>query len=236
MYNPNQLSQVSKSCLNNAKQYVKDAEMLYSTKSYGHALALTVLGDIELGKAVIYHLCSKELITEEVLPNQYLSYFRENNFERLASETWWVGVVLASNVDVLVSNLFNLTNYSGSIIVKGSRSKLTQETKNQISEIIKEMQPKNKMIHELLEFASQGFFVKLKTEEKCCSPLNVDESLVKERIGEIRERIVNGEPFLLLSFSETQKSIAQELLKAAFESIIPIRKEMNQLTIPLMGC
>ena len=92
MYETEQLSKVSKSCLNNAKQYVKDAQLLYSLKSYGHALALTVLCDIELGKAVIFHLCSKGLITE-VLPNQFLLHYKENKFEKLASETWWVGLV-----------------------------------------------------------------------------------------------------------------------------------------------
>ena len=76
MYLNNRLSEASKSCLDNAKQYLKDAELLFSTNSYGHALALTVLCDIELGKAVIYHLCYKRLITEEVLPNQYLCFFK----------------------------------------------------------------------------------------------------------------------------------------------------------------
>ena len=78
MYIDIRLSEASKSCLANAKQYVKDAELLFSTNSYGHALALTVLCDIELGKAVIYHLCSKKLITEKVLPNQYLLSHNED--------------------------------------------------------------------------------------------------------------------------------------------------------------
>jgi AbiV family abortive infection protein len=227
MYDPDKLSKVSKSCFNNAKQYVKDAQLLYSLKSYGHALALTVLCDIELGKAVIYHLCSKGLITKEVLPNQFLPYYTEKKYEKLASETWWVGLVLASNVDVLVPNLFNLTNYPGKI--KDSNSKLTQETKNQISKIISEMQPKNNLIHDFLEFTSQGFFVNFEKKESCSSPLKVKKPLVKKRIEEIKERIVNGEPFLLLSFSEIQKKIAKDLIKAAFESIIPMRREIKQL-------
>jgi hypothetical protein len=154
----------------------------------------------------------------------------------MASETWWVGLVLASNVDVLVPNLFNLTNYSGKIKIKGSSSELTQETKNQISKIIFEMQPKNNLIHDFLDFASQGFFVNFEKNGGCSSPLEVKKTLVKERIEKIKERIVNGEPFLLLSFSEIQKKIAQKLIKAAFESITPIRNEVNQLTIPLWDC
>ena len=106
----NLFSKASKLCLNNSKQYVKDARILYSTKSYGHALALTVLSDIELGKAVIYHLCSKNLISKEVLPDNFLLDFEEGNYDKFVSETWWVGLVLASNVDALVPNLFNLSN------------------------------------------------------------------------------------------------------------------------------
>ena len=51
------LLSISRLCLTNAKQYIKDAKILYSMKSYGHALALTVLSDIEVGKSVIYHIC-----------------------------------------------------------------------------------------------------------------------------------------------------------------------------------
>lgn len=81
------LSEASKYCLDNAKQYVKDARILYSTKSYGHALALTVLSDIELGKSVIYHLCAKGMVTENVLPKQFQPHIKEKNYDSLASET-----------------------------------------------------------------------------------------------------------------------------------------------------
>ena len=71
---------------------------------------------------------------------------------------------------------------------------------------------------------------------KVSSPADVNKRLVKERIEEINERIVNGEPFLMLSFSEVQEEIAQGLLKQAFESIIPIKSETDQLIMPLKTC
>jgi hypothetical protein len=137
----------------------------------------------------------------------------------------------------LVPNLFNLSNFSGTIKVKGSKSKLAQETKNQMFNLIEEMKPENTRINELLAFARKGFFVNFKMEgKKLDSPFSVERSLVKERIKEINEMIANGEPFFLLSFSEIQKRIAQGLLQAAFESIIPIRPEINQLIIPIKTC
>ena len=236
MLNTNLLSDASKACLNNAKQYVKDAKILYSTKSYGHALALTVLGEIELGKAIIYHVWSKGLISEKILPNQFLSYFKEDNFEKFASETWWVGSVLAANVEFLVPNIINLVNYKGAIR-KGVTSKLTQETKDEMAYLIEEIKPQNKKIDNLLKFACQGLFVRCSLKKReVISPAVVNKQLVKERIADINERIVNGEPFLMLSFSEVQKEIAQGLLSAAFESIIPIKSEIKQLIMPLKTC
>ena len=106
-----------------------------------------------------------------------------------------------------------------------------------MSELVVKLTSENKKIHELIEFANEGFFVNFKMEEnKLDSPLNVEKSLVRERIAKVNERIENGEPFLLLSFSKIQKKISQGILKAVFESIIPIRKEINQLTMPLTTC
>ncbi len=231
------LSEASKFCLDNAKQYVKDARILYSTKSYGHALALTVLSDVELGKSVMYHLCAKGMVTGEILPKQFESYIKEKKYDALTSETWWVGLVLASNVEDLVPNIFTFCDYSGKISTDKNRSELSNEVKKQMAKLIEKIKPENKRINELMEFACKGFFVKFKVnEEKIVSPANVDKSIVKARLEKVEERIENGEPFLLLSFSEIQKKIAQGLLKQAFESIIPIHSEITQLIMPLKNC
>ena len=228
-------SKASKLCLTNAKQYVKDAKILCSTKSYGHALALTIFSDIELGKAVIYHLCAKDLISKDVLPDNFLLNFEDRNYDKFVSETWWVGLVLASNIDALVPNLFNLSNLSAKINLKGNKRELSKNTENQMLKLINEMHPENEKIKDLLTFAREGFFVKV-TQKRVTSPNNINKSLAKERIKEVNERIVNGEPFLSLSFSKVQKTIAEGLLKAAFESIVPMKSKIEQLIMPLETC
>ena len=206
MYEHELLSKAAKSCLENAKQYIKDARILYSTKSYGHTLALTVLSDIELGKSVMYHLCSKGRVTEDILPTQFVTYIQEKKYDSFASETWWVGLVLASNVEVLVPNIFTFCDYSGKISADGNRSGLSKGAKKQMFELIEKMKPENKRIFELLEFACNGFFVNFDLgQKKLRSPLDVDKSLVKERLEKVEERIENGEQFLLLSFSKIQQ-------------------------------
>ena len=232
-----QLSEASKLCLDNAKQYVSDAGLLYSAKSYGHALALTILCDIELGKAVMYHLCSKGMVTKDILPPTFLPNFIDKKYDDFVCKTWWVGLVLASNIDSLVPSIITFCDYSGRISKDENNHNLSKEAKIQMEKLIEKLKPENKKIFDLLDFACKGFFV------KCCdsqnnlhSPSNVKKGLVKERIGKIKERIKNGEPFLLLSFSEVQKNIAKGLLKGAFESIIPIRTDINQLMMPLKSC
>lgn len=237
MTNSDMFAEASKECLWNAKQYVEDSRILYSTKSYGHALALTVLGEVELGKAVIYHLWSKGLISEKALPPQFLSYFDEKKCEEFVDKTWWVGSVLAANVEHLVPNIINLISYKDSVRQKGSKSKLTEETKKCMASLVEEIRPQNKKIQNLLKFACKGFLVKCDLQKgKVISPVDVNKKIVKERINQINDMITNGEPFLTLSLSGLQKEIAQGLLKAAFESIVGIEFEIQQFIMPLKNC
>ena len=117
------------------------------------------------------------------------------------------------------------------------KSEFSKDTKKQIMDLVKKMKTENQKIFDLLNFACESFFVNFKIEHQfLSSPLDVKKTQVKERLKKVEERIENGEPFLLLSFSEIQRKIGQSLLKAAFESIIPIRTEIDQLIIPLKNC
>jgi len=51
------LREAVKLCLDNAEQYIKDAEILVKNLSYGHAFALSVLAEEEVAKAWMYYLC-----------------------------------------------------------------------------------------------------------------------------------------------------------------------------------
>jgi len=45
--------------LRNAKQYIKDEEILCSFRNYCHALAITILDNVEMGKSASYNLAQK---------------------------------------------------------------------------------------------------------------------------------------------------------------------------------
>jgi len=68
--------ETSDACLKNAKQYIKDGEILYSFRSYDHALAMAILGNVEIGKTAIYNLYAKNLIPKKVLPQPYATHFQ----------------------------------------------------------------------------------------------------------------------------------------------------------------
>lgn len=54
-------------CLDNVEQYIKDVRLLVRNESCGHAFAFIVLGQEELAKAYIYHMCSEGLLPKSVI-------------------------------------------------------------------------------------------------------------------------------------------------------------------------
>ncbi|MCJ7713866.1 hypothetical protein MUO66_05355 [Candidatus Bathyarchaeota archaeon] len=70
-------------CLRNAKQYIKDGEILCSFRSYGHALAMIILCNVEMGKAAIYNLCAKDLIPKTALPQPYSTQLQKKRIRKI---------------------------------------------------------------------------------------------------------------------------------------------------------
>ena len=217
--------------MQNAKQYIKDADILFSFKSFRNSLALTILSDVELGKAVIYHLLSKDLIAQDTLPSPYQSYFREKHYELLASETWWVGLLIASNVEYLVQNLLDISEEAGKVAAnQGEFSALAQRM---TTELVEKMNGENSKLKELEEYRRKGFFIDFNLPEaKFRSLTKVERTLLKERISRAKQRIKIGQPFLSLSLTEAPRSIAKHLLREAFQSILPLKSEISQFTFP----
>ncbi len=211
--------------MKNAKQYINDAELLYTFKSYGHALALTILSDIEIGKAVVYHLWAKDLITEENLPSAYLSCLRKKQYGLFASKTWWIGLVIASNIDELVQSLIEISENAGNVSMGSEFSPVAQK---QINELLEKMNKENDKLIQLEDYKQKGFFVNFDSQLIISSPDTCEKALVKERIHIAKQRILRGEPFLSLPFNETSKRIAQTFLKTALQSILPIINSISE--------
>jgi len=222
------LEKAARLCLKNARQYIKDACTLYSFMSYGHALALTVLSDVELGKAVIYHLWSKDLISGNTLPAPFQAYFWEKKYELFASETWWVGLTIASNVEYLVQTLIDSSQGNEAEV-----GELSKSTIGQITEIYERMGSENGKLPEFEDCRDKGFFVNLDVHDSSIvSPDLVEKTLVKDRIKKAKQRIRVGTPFLSLSLNDTPKRITGLLLEEAFQSILPLRDRIRSFILP----
>jgi AbiV family abortive infection protein len=218
--------------LKNAKQYIKDADLLFSFKSYRHALALTILSDVELGKAVVYHLLLKDVIGEDTLPRRYKSYLQKGQYELLMSETWFVGLLIASNVEYLVQALLDISDEAGKITANGGDPSACVQ--RMMVEIIQKMNGEKKNLKKMEEEKKKAFIIDLNLQEADFSEMSVDEkTLIRERISEAKFRIKIGQPFLSLSLTGASRKIAVQLLGEAFRNMLPLKREISQVTSPL---
>ena len=225
------LEAASKLCLNNSRQYLKDADLLCTFQSWGHALGLILLSEVELGRAVVYHLWSKDLISEEVLPSQFSSYYRERRYSQLAAETWWVGLVIASNIDDLVQNLLNASLEDGE---DASAGDLSAPTKQRIVELISKMDKENSNLSEHEDLRKRSFFVDFNLNlAEVFTPIMANRQHVRERLHYAKKRVRNWKPFLSLTLSDGTQKIAKLLFTAAFESALPLRDRISQNIVPL---
>ena len=220
--------EVSMACLRNAKQYIKDGEILCSFKSYGHALAMIILCNVEMGKAAIYNLCAKDLIPKTALPQPYSSHLQKKEFEKFSTESWWIGLVLSSNIEEILQNLIEVTEEVKINPSKEFGIELTQKGQQKIENLLNKMMKENKKFQELEEFKNKAFFVKSNQKEnKVDSPILVEKSLVKEQLKIAKKNIITAEPFLDFPLNEVQQKIAQMFLNSAFQSILPIKNEIT---------
>jgi hypothetical protein len=226
------LDKIAESCLKNARQFINDAEILCSFKSYGHALALTVLSDIELGKTAIYAIWSKDLIAGTTLPPLFQSYFWEKKYGLFASKTWWVGLVIASNVEELVQELLDTSEIAGESASNGGA--ISPLSMQRITMIIEKMNSENRKLAELEDYRTKSFFVDFNNKDSSVvTPGIVQKSLVIDRIRKAKHRIKRGKPFLSLSLGEVQKRIARILIEEAFQNILPLSDRINQFILPV---
>lgn len=223
----------SNSCLQNASQYIEDAEILCSFRSYGHALGFTILGDVEMGKAVMYYLFSKNLMPETTLPEPYSNYYLNNEFEQLSSESWWIGFVIISNIEEILQNLIEITK---EVIVKKNVKfgiKFSKRGRKIQKNLVELMKKENEKIKDIDNQISKAFLVQSNYKTKVImTPNQVKKADVKEVIKTARKKLKTVEPFRNLPLNSTQQKLTKMLLTIAFQSILPIKKEIIQCIIP----
>lgn len=186
-------------CLDNAEQYHKDAEILVAFRSYGHALALTVLGEEELAKAIIYYLWS-----EDLLPEHFISYLEKKQYGHIDEQAWAKGLTISYEIIELGEHIREAIEKRERIRTQDfiSLPRLFDKKSNVLK--FKTLQ-KNK---------ERGFYVDFNTEKmKFLSPSSLKKDMVERYLSETKNRFEFLKPFLSLSLTPSEKKIIKAQLK-----------------------
>ena len=211
------LKEASDLCLENARQLIKDADLLFAFGSYGSALALVTISNEELGKAIIYKLLSQEFITEESIPNNFHQYLKEENYQALASQSCWMGLALASCIHEFGEPIYSLIGKTKNIDFEHNKNPLSSTEKTQLLHLIEKLEHHIIDCQRYYRNVKKGLYVTLNyVDEKMFSPLDITESVVEEIISKSRERFYFVEPFFSISVTETQKRMIVKFFKKAY--------------------
>jgi len=179
--------------LQNAEQYAKDAEKLIELKSYGHALALCILGEEELVKSLLFLLASYDLIPKEdmILLQKQISANRRAHLIKLLL-SWALSVTTINQLKQFVSR--------------------KPEFENQLKELIKrgkgfpEIQEKQQM-------KIKGLYVDVK-DGKITSPFEITKKNSSEALSKLRKSIEDIKKYAEII---EKQPIARKILTLVFQ-------------------
>lgn len=195
-------------CLENAEQYYQDAEILVAIRSYGHAFALTVLGEEEFGKAMIYYLFSQNLFPKDLLSEPFKSYLKKGQYGTLGKQYLAMGYALISGLDELVKDIVE------SIEMTRTRKKLETTIRGQnASKLAEKIRIGLDQFQKLQNKKESGLFVDFDVMNEISSPNLFKKSEVKEYLHQAKNRLELYKPFITLSLTPSQKSIVITHLK-----------------------
>lgn len=209
------LKEAVKSCLDNVEQYLKDARMLIENRSYGHAFALTVLGEEELSKAFIYCMCSEGWVPESFIKRVGK---RANSHRRKQV----IAATLFFTLEIIqfFKNIVDLSKKEG----EGDLRKSIEIANKKLKEAMDYMQKnkdemKSRMDQFFERFATleedkeKGLYVDVKIEGVFTSPESLEKGMVEEHLAQVRKQFQFVKPLLMMTFSPSEKKQAKALIK-----------------------
>lgn len=197
------LTKASKLCLKNAKQFIDDAKLLISQKSYGHALSLTVLATEEISKAIMYFFQKKDL-------KSFIKIKKGDIYSHRHKQELYVSMILVEQITVSLKNALNKTKpikKSTEIIL----NEMIEKVKRAFQHGIKEcqiMQTQINFLRQLEKRKQLGFYVDIDTGKNVISPESISykeaKSYVKSAVETYKNismffeyaKTINGEKML----------------------------------------
>ena len=208
------LKNAVQSCLGNVEQYLKDARMLIENESYGHAFALTVLGEEELSKAYIYYMCSEGWVPESFIKR----VGRRANSHRRKQ-------VIAATLSFTLEIIQFFKNIVDSSKEEGDLRKTIEIANKKLKEAMDYMEKnkdemKSRMDQFLERFATleedkeKGLYVDVIIKEGAfTSPKSLEKDMVEEHLAQVRKQFQFVKPLLMTTLSPSERNQAKALIK-----------------------
>jgi AbiV family abortive infection protein len=199
-----------KKCLENADQYAKDAITLKENGSYGHALALAMIGQEEASKAFFYFVIGvlKEA-KEEELSEKWLKEIRSPGAHEKKLELGILALPMEKVIDIGVygakMGLPGLQNRArrGESLEKLTREGLERYAVPGIKLLEELKRPAKRKSGKIQKLKKRGLYVDVSKDRKVVhGPFDIMEKDVTEeldRLNEIR-RIADGYIKFVMSF------------------------------------
>ncbi len=199
----------SEECLKNARQFVKDAERLIESSSFGHAFSLLVLADEEMGKSLMFLFSLFGLS----LKRSFLRSHARKQFVQLGMSLAW------TILDLL--RIENIMKAAREVKDVEKRKLLIVEEMKKIAEM-DEDEMRNRLqlrIGETVDLfkdldtrKQRGFYVELNDDGEITTPTDISEEEVLQYLGSVKSRLSKMN-LVMLSEEEVRSIPEQELRK-----------------------
>jgi AbiV family abortive infection protein len=194
------------------EQYITDAEILIKNESYGHAFALTVLGEEELAKAFIYYGCSEELLPEylvERVGRGYMSHIQKQSMAEILGMTFKI-------LELFQSIAKSTVEESG-----GDLKKRRLLIRSKLDEAIADLGNKDKIHDRIQDFLERvatieedkeiGLYVDVRTV--LSSPKLIQKDKAERHLADIRNLYKSTKPLLMTPIPPSEAKCGRALLE-----------------------
>jgi AbiV family abortive infection protein len=198
------------------EQYLKDAYLLVKNGSYGHAFALTVLGEEELSKAFIYHMCSEGLLPEIVVEKM-----GKNRGSHRRKQVIAATLAFTFGTVQFFQRIVDSSKKEG----EGNLKKSLEITNRKLKEIVDYIE-KNKdeirsrmfqffeIFATLEENKEKGLYVDVKIEDNVLtSPESLEKNTVEKHLAQVKKRFQFAKLFLMTSIPQSETKRVRALLE-----------------------
>ena len=199
-------------CLDNVEQYIKDAQLLVENGSYGHAFALAVLGEEELSKAFIYHMCSEGFLPEDIAKR--VGRTRDSHVRKQALAGT---LTLTYKIVELLQSIVKSSWEQAPKDLKKRREIVHEKLKETVDSMRRN---KGKLKQRMFEFFERiatleedkesGLYVDVDiTEGTLSSPKSLEKDKVEKHLAQVKRMFEFTKPLLTMAIPSSEK----ELLK-----------------------